>query len=78
VERSLNTDTSRLVGIQEARGKQRGTEVLFGKFSDSHQLEKGVFVRNLITTGAKISQSVGYRLSHWCYFIVMNARAPLN
>jgi len=44
-------------------GNGRGL-VLFGKFSGSHQLGKGDFVRNLITTGAKISHSVGYTISH--------------
>jgi hypothetical protein len=44
-------------------GNGRGL-VLFGKFSGSHQLGKGDFVRNLIRTGATISHSVGYRISH--------------
>jgi len=76
--------TSRLVGTEEARGKRQGTAVLFGKFVGSYQLGKGVFVRNLITTGAKISRSVGYRISHtevqrWLVlFTATNTHAPLN
>jgi len=73
-----------LVGTEEARRKRQGTAVFFGTFSGSYQLGKGVFVRNLITTGALISRSVGYRISHMAVqrwpvlFIVTNTHTPLN
>jgi len=76
--------TSRLVGTEEARRKRQRTAVLFGKCSESYQLGKGVFVRNLITAEAKISRCVGYRISHievqrWLVlFIARNTHAPLN
>jgi hypothetical protein len=73
-----------LVGTEEARQKRQGTAVLFGKFSESYQLGKGVFTRNLITTGTKISRSVGYRIScievqRWLVlFIATNTHTPFK